>query len=206
MIQSYSQYGQDKYIYENFFSNKLDGFYVDIGAYDGVKLSNTYLFEKLGWEGFCFEPSPNAYQKLIVNRLKSSNLNVAIGHKDDCVNFLDVVGEPDMLSGVLDYYNTEHLFRINKEVFETKSTQDCIQIRMVPLVSIVSPDQYIDYLSLDTEGGEDIILKNILESFTPTVISVEVNYQQDFNKIYDLIKDKYNVVKQLGCDLILKVK
>jgi hypothetical protein len=51
MMQKYSQYGQDTFVYENFFKNKNDGFFVDIGAYDGVSLSNTLSLEELGWSG-----------------------------------------------------------------------------------------------------------------------------------------------------------
>ena len=42
-----SQYGQDKYINETFFKGKQNGVFVDIGANDGVSLSNTVFFEKV---------------------------------------------------------------------------------------------------------------------------------------------------------------
>ena len=48
-MEFYSQYGQDKFLFENFFKEKNNGFYLDIGAHDGITLSNTYFFEKLGW-------------------------------------------------------------------------------------------------------------------------------------------------------------
>ena len=54
------------------FKNKRDGFFLDIGANDGITLSNSYFFEKeLGWKGICFEPLKNAFQKL-QNDLKIS--------------------------------------------------------------------------------------------------------------------------------------
>jgi len=202
----YSQYGQDKYVYETYFSDKSNGCYVDIGAYDGIKLSNTYIFEKIGWGGYCFEPFEEVFEKLKVNRPNSKNFNFAVGHKNDKVNFLKVIGEPEMLSGVLDYYDNQHLFRINKEVFECDGSQEGAVIDMITLESVIPLDTHIDYLSLDTEGGEALILENILKIFTPDVISVEVNYQEDFDKLQQITKEKYNIVKQLGCDLILKLK
>jgi hypothetical protein len=111
-----------------------------------------------------------------------------------------------MLSGVLDYYDNQHLFRINKEVFECDGSQEGAVIDMITLESVIPLDTHIDYLSLDTEGGEALILENILKIFTPDVISVEVNYQADFDKLQQITKEKYNIVKQLGCDLILKLK
>src|SRR3972149_7086762 len=65
----YSQYQQDKWLYENIFKNNTNGFFVDIGASDGIKFSNTYFFEKmLGWNGVCVEPLPDIYKRLIKNR------------------------------------------------------------------------------------------------------------------------------------------
>ena len=39
----FSQAGQDKLIFEKFFKNKMDGYFVDLGAYDGVEGSNTFF-------------------------------------------------------------------------------------------------------------------------------------------------------------------
>ena len=44
-MEFYSQWGQDKYIYNNFFKNKKDGFFLEIGADDGVRFSNCKFFE-----------------------------------------------------------------------------------------------------------------------------------------------------------------
>jgi len=53
----YSQYNQDKFIYENFFHNKKEGVFIDIGAYDGLMLSNSKFFEDtMNWTGICIEP------------------------------------------------------------------------------------------------------------------------------------------------------
>jgi len=201
-----SQYGQDKYIYETYFYGKTNGCYVDIGAYDGIKLSNTYLFDSLGWCGYCFEPFKEVFDKLEINRPNSKNFNVAVGHKNAKVTFLKVIGEPEMLSGVLDYYDNQHLLRINKEVYETKGNKDGVIVDMITLDSIIPPHTEIDYLSLDTEGGESLILENILQTFSPKIISVEANYQDDFNKLKELTQNKYDIINVMGCDLILKLK
>jgi len=37
---------------------KRDGFYVDVGAYDGIVISNSYYFEQIGWAGVLVEPNP----------------------------------------------------------------------------------------------------------------------------------------------------
>jgi hypothetical protein len=41
----YSQYGQDKYLETNIFKGYKNGFYVDVGAHDGIIINNTLYFE-----------------------------------------------------------------------------------------------------------------------------------------------------------------
>jgi len=51
----YSQAGQDKWVCD-FFNNKRDGYFLDIGAGDGIGDNNTYYLEKqLEWKGLCIE-------------------------------------------------------------------------------------------------------------------------------------------------------
>ena len=79
----FSQAGQDKLIFEKFFKNKMDGYFVDLGAYDGVEGSNTYFFEKFfRWKGVLVEPSKNQYLKLTENRNNNCiNYRGQHGHK-----------------------------------------------------------------------------------------------------------------------------
>lgn len=60
-VMFYSQAGQDVWVLQRI-GNK--GFFVDVGAHDGVESSNTYALEKAGWKGVCVEPS-EAYEKMI---------------------------------------------------------------------------------------------------------------------------------------------
>jgi hypothetical protein len=39
-MQFYSQVGQDRFLFENFFYGHRGGTFVDVGAYDGEKFSN----------------------------------------------------------------------------------------------------------------------------------------------------------------------
>ncbi len=78
----FSQYNQDKFLKEVVFSNKKEGFFIDIGAHNGILFSNSLFFEKFNdWSGICVEPNPSVFTKLILNR-KSINLNVCIGSEN----------------------------------------------------------------------------------------------------------------------------
>jgi len=59
-----SQLGQDKFVIEKIFNNKKNGTFVEVGAHDGVHLSNTVSLEKFfSWSGVCVEPSRNAWRR-----------------------------------------------------------------------------------------------------------------------------------------------
>ena len=55
---------EDRHLFEHYFSNAserpfaTEGTYLEMGAADGVSISNTYFFEKyLNWSGLLIEPS-----------------------------------------------------------------------------------------------------------------------------------------------------
>ena len=60
--------GQDMLVYE-LLGKKNDGIFVDIGANDGVTISNTYFLESnCNWSGIAIEPIPSVFEKLKNNR------------------------------------------------------------------------------------------------------------------------------------------
>ena len=72
----YSQYGED-YLICAFFQAKRSGVFIDVGAFDGKHLSNTYMLEQQGWTGICVEPHPEFFRRLQQNRPQSHCVNVA---------------------------------------------------------------------------------------------------------------------------------
>ncbi|MBT5432635.1 MAG: hypothetical protein P8Q36_15935 [Alphaproteobacteria bacterium] len=59
----FSQAGQDKYLDEHVFAGRRNGFFVDVGGYDGITGSNTASFELFrGWDGILVEPVPNFFE------------------------------------------------------------------------------------------------------------------------------------------------
>lgn len=60
----YSQAGEDKFL-EKLLPDK--GFFVDIGAYDGLKFSNTKRFYDKGWSGLAVEGTLKYFRALMVN-------------------------------------------------------------------------------------------------------------------------------------------
>ena len=64
-----------EWIRDNIFLNKFNGFFVDVGANDGLVVSNTAFMElNLNWNGICIEPHPYAFSRLEKNR-NCKNIN-----------------------------------------------------------------------------------------------------------------------------------
>ena len=65
-------------LYDGCFRDKVDGCYVEVGAYDGVKFGHTSALAKLGWRGLCIEPHPEYAERC---RKNHAGRNVAV---DEC--------------------------------------------------------------------------------------------------------------------------
>jgi FkbM family methyltransferase len=204
-MEYYSQFNQDEFVYENYFKERTDGIFVDIGAYDGVIGSNSLFFENLGWQGVCIEPNPEMFKKLQELR-KCKCVPYAISDKSETARFFQInEGGPATLSGLVDEYSQQAIARINKEVNQEDQNFDYIDVECKTFESIVKY-KHIDYLSLDTEGNELKILQSIdYSEYFIDVITVENNdYDQKF--IDFLTQKGYQFVTRLGCDEVFKRK
>lgn len=188
-----SQYKQDQIVFEKFFNdnNQTGRFFVDIGAYDGVHISNSYFFEKiLGWKGICVEPIKEIFDKLVENR-SSINLNCCISTTGGKVDFLRNFGYTEMLSGITDLYDPRHMQRIDKENNDTNSYSHVFSIDSRPLSNILDEYKisYIDYLSVDVEGAELEVIKSIdFNKVKIGVMIIESNFPDTDNEITELLK------------------
>jgi FkbM family methyltransferase len=175
-VESFSQHGQDRFILENFFANRCDGVFIDVGAYDGITFSNTLLFERRGWSGICIEPVPLVFEKLRAARSVLC-LNCAVSDSDGVAPFIDV-DMPNfgkMYSGLKADYDPRHAHLVQTHATASRT----IEVPAHRLDGILDEHKIrkVDYLSLDTEGSELKILKSTdLAVYDISVISVENNY------------------------------
>ena len=159
----YSQLGQDKYVVEKIFKNKKGGFYVDVGAHDGGYISNTYSMERfLEWGGLCIEPSAassHAFSKRKRSRVISGYCVSEEKFSGQLVRFRQY--EPHELSMTIfeDLYEEPYW---PKELESGKNYQDklkkCKTLNEI-LIENSSPED-IDYISIDTQGCEWLVLKD----------------------------------------------
>jgi FkbM family methyltransferase len=197
----YSQYKQDEFIDKVLFNKKENGFFIEIGAHDGISFSNTLFFEKYrNWKGMCIEPNPTVFEKLAKNR-KSLNLNVCIGDSDDTVKFTKISGYAEMLSGVSSKYDLRHIERINNDIVINGGEIKSIDVQMLRLESISQiSEKCIDFISIDTEGNELDIVKSIdFEKIKIKVLVIENNYK-DENIAFFLNKNNFILIASLATD------
>ncbi len=203
-MRYYSQNGQDKFLNEIIFKNKQNGFYIDIGAYDGISLSNTYFFEEhLNWDGICVEANPIVFQLLKKNR-RSKNLNCCVYEKKSEVNFMVVTGPGEVLSGIYDAYDERHINRIDECIKSKGGKKSLIMIPAMPFNDILESSQVIDYCNIDVEGSELAILKSIdFEKSDIRIFTIENNYGTA--EVRKFLKNKgYSMIAVVGDDEIFE--
>jgi FkbM family methyltransferase len=179
----FSQYNQDRSLENCIFKGVKNGFFMDIGAHDGVDLNNTLYFEKNNnWRGINVEPIPDVYKRLLTNRPNSININCAIdekcGNEIFCLNH----GYSEMLSGLKKDYDPRHLDRINNANKEHQITNEEILVETRTITSICNEYNIknINYLTIDVEGAEMSVLKSI--DFDTIFIDV-IGYENNYNDI-----------------------
>jgi len=144
-----SQAGQDYWVYGEAFNQKKNGYFLDIGAHDGITFSNTYKLEsKYGWSGICIEANPNTFKELKSNRTVLC-LNTCLDKSAGEVDFV--------LRGAMGKILNEP---INNKNWPPNSFK-VVKLKTTTLNSILydyNVPKIIDYLSIDVEGSEERIL------------------------------------------------
>ena len=203
-----SQCGQDKWIVENLLPNLQQGFFVDIGAHDGISFSNTYFLETvMNWDGIAIEPIPEIFEKLKNNR-KCHLINGCISNTSGKSKFYKVSGYAEMLSGIYNQYDSRHLQRIEREISQYGGSYEIQDVDSYLFNQILAEREefHIDYLNIDVEGAELSILKSIdFNTFDISVISCENNYK-DCRIPKFLAQNGYTLHSIVGDEFYIKTK
>jgi FkbM family methyltransferase len=203
-MDSFSQFGQDHFIDEHVFGGKIGGFFVDIGAHDGVSFSNSYLFEKYrGWTGICVEPMPETFAKLRslrTCRCVEGCIATAPGRRP----FTMVTGHGEMFSALSAAMHPDHVRRIDEAVRTHGGEKRTIDVACYTFNDVMSEAKVaeIDYCSIDTEGSELDILRTIdFARYRPVCFTLEDNnHFFSINRVLSPLG--YKLVEKLGTDLV----
>jgi len=179
----YSQSGLDKILYEKYLNYK-NGFFIELGAIDGIIFSNTKFFEdELNWNGILIEPTEQ-YKNLIINRPKCYNFNYAISKTNGYEYFLG----GDAVGGLLKSMNEIHKKNWNL------NEQDKMIVKCVPFYELTRDMKIdkVDLFCIDVEGGELDVLETFDWNIPVYILVIETdsnNIEKD-NKCRDFLRRK----------------
>ena len=174
---SKSENGQDIFalLSNNFLRDKV---FVEIGAYDGIKFSNSYLLEKkFGWAGMLVECIPRNFNEIKLSRDCKSILAAATNKN---VERIKVVEQPaPNLSGLMN--------KIHKNSWNSL-THQVPGYSLDSILKMACPMGEIGFLSVDIEGAEYALFENaVLSEYNISAICVEHNFRPDAEKLRNLI-------------------
>lgn len=164
------QNNEDGRIFDLFFSNRpfRGGFFVEIGAYDGILFSNSLFFEEyLGWKGLLIEPLPQAFAQLQKNRPQCLHANSAVSRLRESVYFLgsdNTAGMPETMSE--SFRKTWH-----------NEDQTVQRVPAAPISEIIGKFDIhrIDLFSIDVEGAELEVLETFDWNITVWIVLIELD-------------------------------
>ena len=198
-VISYSQNGEDIIVREIFNVLKIKTpSYIDIGAHDPFNLSNTALFYKNGSHGVNIEANPILCKRIAKYRKRDINLSIGIGASNEPLTFY-VASYPTVST----FSKEEAEFACKK--WGVKIVKKIpVEVRTLKFViEKYCGGIFPDFLSLDTEGLDTVILKSLKElSSLPKVICTELN--DSTSETIGTITQGREILEPLGYTLVMK--
>jgi len=187
----FSQSGQDLWLWDEVFGGKKQGFFVDVGAFDGQTHSNSAGFEYcLDWSGLLVEANPVQIESIKQWRPCSVTYNVAASETNKMCTFVSKL-DPE-LSGLQEGVKTA------PQAGDKLLDVPCIRLGDLFARHGISK---IDYLSVDMEGVEPLALRSIdYDKVQIDVIGIEENGKTA--ELKGILEPKgFEVCKTLGPDI-----
>ena len=182
--KSYAMNNEDTAIL-NYFKDRKNGFYVDVGCYHPIHRNNTHLLHMQNWSGVNIDTSQFSIDLFNFMRPKDLNYNCAISDKNKNIK-LFYQKELSQLS-TIEKGQAESVFQ--GEIKEK-------EIEAFTLDEILSRDKYkdskIDLLDIDVEGADLKVLRGLsFDKFKPELVCVEIHEKEiEKSDIYNFLIDK----------------
>lgn len=158
-------------IYNHYFKNIDVGYFVEVGAYDGVSWSNTLCLAEVGWKGIYIEPITHHINMCKANHSKHDVIieQCAIGPLEETKMIYCAGG----LSTLDDEVRNVHEILYNQVNLQKET------INIVPLNKILrkhNAPKNFEVLVVDTEGFEKEVFDSFsFDEYRPKMLIVELN-------------------------------
>lgn len=185
----------DKILRDYFADYHYKGVFLDVGAFEPIRISNSYHFEKNGWDVFCFEANTDGIP--LLQKHRKNVFNYAIYDEDKELVEFNIVTSNGWTAGFSAVELSQEIANIFhcekkeiKKITVPQKTLNTILSQEIPSIP------QIDILKIDVEGGELKVLNGIdLLKYKPKIILLEniTNNMQipDYLEKYGYVLDKH---------------
>ncbi len=172
-IEFKSQFGEDVAAWD-ILGKPLDGFFIEVGAFDGVSYSTTYALEAIGWKGLLVEPIPARAEVCRKNRPNSRVVHSALGGPKSPREVTFNVVE-DEYGGMLSYADGLSQGHHVDQVNAAGSKKVSVRVPVTTLDSLLEGHTGpIDLATIDVEGAEIGLLEGFdIARWKPRVMMIE---------------------------------
>lgn len=172
-IEFRSQFGEDLWIWD-VLDRQTEGFFIEVGAFDGYHYSVSYALEMMGWNGLLIEALPGPFAMCKAKRANSRVVNSALGRRgaSGTTKFVSV---QDQYGGMLSYAEakSDHARTIAENKFKTTTIETPLTSMDELLKEHSGP---IDAAVIDVEGAEVDVLSGFdLDKHKPRLLILEDN-------------------------------
>lgn len=186
--EKYSELGQDVLVLL-LYEFKKGGFFVEFGAFDGKTYSNTYILEKqFEWNGIVAEPGKIFHKELFKNRSCFVDIRAVTDKTGQILEFKET-NDHLGLSGIIDHVYHNKDMHVSTRQSSAGAIYKVETISLLDLLKKYNSPKFIEYMSLDTEGSEAIILESFdFTQYQIGLLSVEHNYvESSRQRIKDIL-------------------
>jgi FkbM family methyltransferase len=191
---TFSQFGEDLLLQSFFGPDLKKGFYVDVGAYHPILISNTYLFYRKGWSGINIEPNPIHFKLFPEERKNDTNLNLAVSDSKSMVEF----SCDGAFSGIRD---KSYPFSNRNKDATIISVATCTLTEI--LEKYLPEDKKIDFMTIDCEGHDyNVVKSNDWFKYRPRIVLVEQHGRKIEGNIFNhMVSKGYKFYCKIGLTL-----
>lgn len=188
---AYAEHREDEYLF-NLINAKgltIPPYFVEIGACDGIHISNCRLFAENGWGGIFVEPNAHYFGQLEQN----------YEHRQDILTIQAAVSDHAGIETFYRYPNNVDLSGLHEKPLYSVYYAD--KVKIVEAANLTQKE--VGIMSIDVEGHEQVILKNLftLKKY-PCIMIVESNTMQDRKEQIELLNEHYHLLNVFDINTI----
>ena len=194
-IKFYSQCNEDKLMLK--YLPEKTGTYIDVGAGQPVRGSNTYYYYKKGWTGHLFEPIQSNIDLIKIFRRRDKKHQKLVGEVNSKTMFYEFVPTEysTIVKGIADNLVAEG--KKLKSIYELESLR-------LSDTNIESEPSRPSFLSIDVEGADLGVLNSIdWTKIKPRVVCIEEVGETNTKAIKEKLEfEGYSLVDNSGISKI----